>query len=391
MALLRPVYGLSSAPKAWYDRLLEVMEQCGFDSKLTDEGVLRLIGKDGSVAGILALHVDDTIGGGTAEFHSAMDLVCQSLEVGAKEKDTFHYKGLRVTTVWDDDDANKVFYITLDGDEYLDSLILMEIPVGEDCQELSQAEAKDFRSVAGCVGYIANAFRPELAYECSMLGREFFSPTVGSAKIANDTIKWAKDNRYSLMFKKGFCDSLTIFCDSAGPSEEGTQGGRLIALTDVSGNSVSSFLFWESRKVKRVCKATITGETLSAGEGHESGMWIQQMWFELTGKRIPIRIVVDSEGLLKNAGTTKLPLQKRLRIDMSALRQGLRRGEFEMTWVPSKANLSDQMTKSQPRGSRLTKPNDDMKKPLLTALRTNNTGMSRFKHVTKTQADVSNY
>lgn len=293
--------------------------------------------------------------------------------------------------MWERKNPDGVFQITLDGDEYLDSLILMKIPVGKRDQKLSESEAKDFRSVAGCVGYIANAFRPELAYECSMLGRKFFSPTIEDAHVANDTIQWAKDNRYNLVFKKGFCESLSVFCDSAGPGKKGTQGGRLVALTDTLGNFVSSFVFWESRKVKRVCKATITGETLSAGEGHETGLWIQQMWFELTGKMIPIRIVVDSEGVLKNSGTTKLPLQKRLRIDMSALRKGLKRGEFLKTWVPIKANISDQMTKSNPRGSELTKPNHDMKKPLMNALRTNNTGLSQFKQVTKTQADVSNY
>lgn len=50
--LLRPVYGLSSGPKAWYDRLLEVTEKCGFDSKLTDEGALRMVGKNGEICGI---------------------------------------------------------------------------------------------------------------------------------------------------------------------------------------------------------------------------------------------------------------------------------------------------------------------------------------------------
>lgn len=110
--LLRPVYGLFSAPKAWYDRLLEVMEKCGIDSKLTDEGVLRMVGKAGDVVGILALHVDDTIGGGTQEFHDAMNLVGQSLEVGAKEKDAFHYngfvyKGLRATTAWENENRGR--------------------------------------------------------------------------------------------------------------------------------------------------------------------------------------------------------------------------------------------------------------------------------------------
>ena len=115
------------------------------------------------------------------------------------------------------------------------------------------------------------------------MGRIFFGPTVHDAKIANEVLAWAKENRYVLTFRKDFAKSLTVFCDSAGPDEKGTQGGRFVALTDEKGHKVGAFLFWESKKVKRVCKATITGETLSAGEGHETAMWLQQVWFELTG------------------------------------------------------------------------------------------------------------
>lgn len=55
--LKRPVYGFSSAPKAWYDRLLEFMEESGLDSKLSNEGVILMV--NGDIVGLLALHVDE--------------------------------------------------------------------------------------------------------------------------------------------------------------------------------------------------------------------------------------------------------------------------------------------------------------------------------------------
>jgi hypothetical protein len=48
--------------------------------------------------GVLAIHVDDTIGGGTDPFHAMMDAVSRELKVGSKEKTNFHYKGLRIST-----------------------------------------------------------------------------------------------------------------------------------------------------------------------------------------------------------------------------------------------------------------------------------------------------
>jgi Reverse transcriptase (RNA-dependent DNA polymerase) len=40
--LLKPVYGLVSAPKAWYDRLCAVVQKHGFTSDLSDEAIFRL-------------------------------------------------------------------------------------------------------------------------------------------------------------------------------------------------------------------------------------------------------------------------------------------------------------------------------------------------------------
>lgn len=47
-------------------------------------------------------------------------------------------------------------------------------------------------------------------------------------------------------------EQLLFFRDSAGPNESGTQGGCLVAITDAEGHQVGAFLFWESRKLKRV-------------------------------------------------------------------------------------------------------------------------------------------
>jgi hypothetical protein len=72
------VYGLVSAPKAWFDRLREVIEKHGFSADLSDEAIFRLRHATGKVIGVLAIHVDDTIGGGTPDFHQMMDKVAET-------------------------------------------------------------------------------------------------------------------------------------------------------------------------------------------------------------------------------------------------------------------------------------------------------------------------
>lgn len=144
---------------------------------------------------------------------------------------------------------------------------------------------------------------------------------------------WAKASRYTLRYLPG-AKRLIGFSDSAGPSPSGTQGGRLFALTDDEGHQVCGWIYWESRKVKLVCGSSNTGELLSCVESHDTSIWLLQLWFDLTGVKIPIELVFDSNGTSGNVTTTKFSTEKRSQIDMARLRQGLRRAEYIISWVP---------------------------------------------------------
>lgn len=391
----KPIYGICSAPKAWYDTLIEVCQSEGFDTQVSDEGILRLRDQSGMLVGILALHVDDAIGGGTQLLSDVMEKVGEKLKIGSHETAAnergFFYKGLRISvTHHESGEFKEKFEINLDGDDYLDSVLPMNVPAGEDETELTAMEAKDFRSVAGSIGYMASAFRVDLSVETSMLGRDFFSPTIKSAKKANAIVKFAKENRYTLTFRPGV-DKVLVFADAAGPSEKGSQGGRIYCFTDKLSEKIAGFAHWESRKNSRVCKSTSTAEILTVGDGLDSGIWLRQLWYEMTGKELEIEIITDSNSTLKNSTTTKLPLERRNRIDMALLRQALRRGEYRITWVPSKANISDPLTKENERGTTVSKPDLKIKRILLDALRTNNTQLRGVQRVTRTKEDVSNY
>jgi hypothetical protein len=52
------------------------------------------------------------------------------------------------------------------------------------------------------------------------------------------------------------------------------------------------------------------------------------LWKEISGQDLDALLVTDSESLQQKAVSTALPTEKRLRIDMALLCQGLRRGEY---------------------------------------------------------------
>jgi hypothetical protein len=171
--------------------------------------------------------------------------------------------------------SHGLFEIVVDGDEYLNRTIPMALPLGlMDDDPLSPANASNHRSVVGCIGYMASAIRPDLSLEASMSGRTFMKPTLRHARKANAVLAWAKEQRFNLRFKKG-TECLTAFVDSAGPNDCGTQEGRVFALTCKNSHRVAAWVYWESRKVKRVCRSTAKGEILSLGEGYDTSMWLK--------------------------------------------------------------------------------------------------------------------
>jgi hypothetical protein len=85
--------------QSWFDRLIEVCWASGLTTATTDEG-LFIMTSDEQVVGVLALHVDDAIGGGTEECHDVMAKIGEVLAVGSHETSNFRYKGLRVSTVF---------------------------------------------------------------------------------------------------------------------------------------------------------------------------------------------------------------------------------------------------------------------------------------------------
>jgi hypothetical protein len=148
----------------------------------------------------LALHVDNTIGGGTPALFNALSLIGSVLKIGAEESEKdgpFLYAGLRTSTCPITHGKHKgKFAISVDGNEYLQATKEMGLPSGDANDLLSRVAATEFCTAAGCIGYLAISFRPELAVERPMLVHVFVSPTITDARKVNATLAWAKASPY---------------------------------------------------------------------------------------------------------------------------------------------------------------------------------------------------
>ena len=132
-------------------------------------------------------------------------------------------------------------------------------------------------------------------------------------------------------------------------------GGEIVFLV---GHGSCCAISWRSGKIQRVVKSTLAAEGLSLSDGLDEAVYVKRVLCELMGlmpdKNLPIIGVTDHEGLFKSIHSTKLVGDRRLRIDLAAVKESLDSGLIkEVKVCDTKDQVADVLTKKGVDGSRL--------------------------------------
>ena len=139
---------------------------------------------------------------------------------------------------------------------------------------------------------------------------------------------------------------LIVYCDAsyANLSNGSSQGGYIIFISGKNGTLAP--ICWSSRKLRRVCRSTLSAETLAAIEAIDSSFWLQKIVNELSDFALGTTVVrTDNKSLYDNINSTKAAEEKRLRVDIAAIRESVERREINVEWIESSQQLADVLTK----------------------------------------------
>ncbi|KAM4061047.1 cwf18 domain containing protein [Hirsutella rhossiliensis] len=186
-------------------------------------------------------------------------------------------------------------------------------------------------------------------------------------KALNKRIEWQINNP-----DRGLCyipidlESAKIFVFTDGSfannKDLSSQIGFVIIIANETAQSTDSFsirgniLHWSSTKCKRVTRSVLASEIYGLTSGFDLAFVIKQtvntIAQRLDLKQIPLVICTDSYSLyecLVKLGTTT---EKRLMIDIMALRQAYESRDIaEIRWVNGADNPADAMTKASPNSA----------------------------------------
>lgn len=338
--LNKAVYGLNEASRQWYNRVNHELIKIGMNRCKYDEALFYLQ-INNVLVGIITVHVDDFLFGGTDQFHDTIIRPIKCIfEIGRICLPPMIYLGLSINQT-----ESKII---INQNEYINSLQEALIVDSKDNDRLlNKNEHKEYRRLCGRLNWVSTQTRPDIAFDVAMISANVNAPTMKHLKLANKVIRKVKSTSVEIVFCK-LQDPLhlSVYCDAsyANLPNGGSQGGQIVFLSD--DNGFLSPLTWTSKKLRRVCRSTISAETMSMLDAVDTSIWIIHILEDITGSKSKnSKIKTDSKSLYDAAHSTTAVEEKRLRVDIAAIREEIRKRTIVIDWIPKSDQLADVLTK----------------------------------------------
>lgn len=341
--LKKTVYGLNDAARAWYTTVYKYLVALDVDVCPTDSGFFTWR-KKGEVCGIMCVHVDDIMWGGNQDFYETV--ICalsEKFKIGSSNSGAFKYLGL--------DLYQSGFNVTIGQEMYIRQIkpiVVQSTKLSAD-MPLVESQVRAYRSLVGSLAWAASQTRPDFSFDVCDLSVKCKHPTLADALRANKVLKKLHGNdnlrlRYAM---KGFSwDSgcLNVFSDAsfANLPDGSSQGGWVVMLCDANHHAL---IDWQSKKLQRVAKSTLTAETLACVEAIGSALLLREVFYHCIGKHLPIECFSDNQSLVAAVHSTNTLSEKRLRIEMAELRELVDKKTVKICWIPAERQIADCLTK----------------------------------------------
>lgn len=344
------VYGLADASLYWYNNVKEIMLKTGGRMSLVDPAVFYWLDEQCKVTGVLACHVDDFLWAGSENFSTdVIPTLKSAFYVGREEHENFCYVGMDFVTI------NGVVHVHQH--TYIENLLPIRLEAARAVQRdasLNETEKEQLRSKIGQILWVAKQTRPDIMFDASSLASNIKNATVQSIHETNKVIRKIKSEKVTLKFQHlGSDDTLNfiVFSDASFGNlpDGGTQGGTLIGLMGEGGKF--SPLSWQSKRIRRVVRSTLAGETLALSDGIDNAVFLATLFSELTTGNAelnapPLICVTDNHSLFDALKSTKQVSEKRLRLEISSIKELIQSKRIKrVLWSDTKTQLADCLTK----------------------------------------------
>lgn len=358
LRILKPLCGIPESGNHWFNTYHgHFTKMCEMLTSTFDPCLLYAGNPTDGSSGVLALQVDDTLFLGGKDSAAVEEAQLKKAGFLAKKREELPAgKGMKFNGG----------IITLQDDG---SIILNQ---ESQCQTLSKIsdKPKDLNSSRGEIrknvstreqyvaqrargAYIASVCQPEASFAYSFAAQTY-EPGKESEKemitLLNKTIEWQiKNAKRGLKFVtlKGKKPRVIVFCDAsfANNGDCSSQIGFIVCVVDKYGNA--NIVHFSSTKCKRITRSILASELCGMAHGFDHGCVMKTTFSQMLQQDVPLIIATDSNSLYECLVKLRTTVEKRLMVDIMALRQAYeRRLIAEVIWIEGGSNPADAMTKA---------------------------------------------
>ncbi|QRV96994.1 Pol polyprotein/retrotransposon [Ceratobasidium sp. AG-Ba] len=362
LKLNKAVYGLRDAPFCWYSHCSSKFVTEGFEQSKNDKCLFSIAAPNSNDLCHVLIYVDD--------FTLVTKSPQQMLWLKAKLAGMFDIKDLG--------EADQVLGMEVTRDRSAKTLILSQKKYTRqlleeydmlDCRPLSTpmlANAlktlpshenklsddaaifmrdKDYRRLLGCLNWLAQGTRPDIAYAVSRLGQAQSNPHPAHWHALKHILRYLSTTLDMGLTYQASSDSLRphMFTDSSFADCPITRKLHSGYVTMLAGAAVS----WSSKKQAIVTTSSTDAEYIGMGHCAKEGVWITRLLNDLgVPLSEPIEIFADNQSSMILADSEKTSGRtKHIDVQYHFIREYIQDGKCQLSWVPTKLNTADVFTK----------------------------------------------
>jgi hypothetical protein len=354
-------YGLPNAPRVWYNKVHKTVTMHNFKQHSFDRCLYYHLGEDNLLDCLLIIHVDDVLATYSETFQ--VNILANMFQWGSVTHVSLEtpgeYRGKEITMF--EKDGKKCYRVTQKA--FISKLTPGSLPTGrlQKPLKLTDEERKEFRSVCGCLQWLAGQCRPELCAPTS-LSHKGADTDVHDLKVLYECLDFTKKTPDSGIVYPAVplnrASTLIAYSDASwsNASNFKSQFGALVMICPAQVSEKTSYGFlvdWKSGRTQRVCRSTLASEACASDEAADRCCFTNLVLTELLYGEPAFRgemrmnsfLCTDAKSLYDCLVSENPALaDRRSMVQVRSVQQNF--PPERIRWVPTRLQFSDGLTKA---------------------------------------------
>ena len=366
-------YGLSTAPREWFQDVAQTIRRLGGRQCKTDPCAWVILNPAQEVVGYLSSHVDDFLVTGSQTDKTWLNFV-QGFKSAYKwspwESHDFQHCGLRVL-------QHEDCSFTLDHSAFCTELNQMP-PADPQQNEMNENQIRQAKAKAilGSVQWRVTQSGPHHAAKLGHLQSLLASRDTSCVEQVNKLVREvqaAKHVGVQVQHLGNFKPSQANFvgwsdASLANRHDGGSTGGYIIGIMHpaavLQGQGKLNIISWRSFRLPRVARSSLSAEAQALGHCEQELMFARLEWHELNGgvvdvrepskstAQVPGHLIIDARGVFDalekaDPGMASFNVKdKYTSLELMGVSDNLKLQATELGWCDSDHQLADGLTKA---------------------------------------------